>query len=587
MDGMCLDHFVTNELIRSFDRILGKNGHTFLPMSIWKEEAAANLRAAAAACDFETPCFFCNYKDTPACNDYRKTFIQGIVPNWFQEQIDNEKISLCYWDEEKSKLHFYKKFDRAIQSGNDVWVADNRAVRAEAAIAHRVRIGAKERSVDEDCLEKVLKWSQIGEKFKLSEDQEAVVRSALTKHFVIVDGGPGTGKTTILRVIYQYYLNIFPDLVFCCAPTGKAAKRMSELTHSTAQTMHRLLGATYDEETESSYFYFTKNNHHPGKVFLIDEASMIDAVIFASFLEAVDDDAIIILVGDSHQLPSVGAGRVLADLIRSGEVTVCTLVENFRQLHDSMIVKNASLILHGKEMEFPEDAKDIHFIPARQGEMMDRITEWIKKNNPDCHVDAWRDMAILCPRRSGSVSTDSINAMMQKLNASRKGVRPSAIRISEGDIRYFAKEDRVIQIRNDYKLLCQETDGSEGEGVFNGDIGYVRDTSTLSEFPLDILFDDGRRASYPTERINDLELAYALTVHKAQGGEWRKVLLVLPPERGPIFNRNLLYTAVTRAKEELWILGDRNTISHMIRSQYSETRNTALSIFLKSKKKDD
>ena len=377
MDGMCLDHFVTNELMRSFDRILEKNGHTYLPMSIWKQEAAAILRAAAKDCDFETPCHFCSYKDTPACNEYRKTFIQGIVPNWFQEQMDAEKLALCYWDAEKSKLHFYKKFDRAIQSGKDVWVADDRAIRAEAAIAHRARCGGKERKVDEECLARVLKWSQIGEKFKLSPEQEKVVTSALKKHFVIVDGGPGTGKTTILRVIYQYYLNIFPDLVFCCAPTGKAAKRMSDLTHSPAQTLHRLLGATYDEDSDESYFFFTKDNHHPGKVFLIDEASMIDAVIFSSFLEAVDDDAIIILVGDSHQLPSVGAGRVLADLIRSQKVTVCTLVENFRQLHDSMIVKNASLILHGQPMEFPEESSDIHFISARPKEMMDRISEWI------------------------------------------------------------------------------------------------------------------------------------------------------------------------------------------------------------------
>lgn len=580
MDGMCLDHFVTNELMRSFDRILGKNGHTYLPMSIWKQEAAAILRAAAKDCDFTTPCYFCSYKDTPACNEYRKTFIQGIVPNWFQEQMDAGKLALCYWDKEKSKLHFYKKFERAIKSGNDVWVADERAVRAEAAIAHRARIGGKERKVDEECLSRVLKWSQIGEKFKLSPDQEAVVRSALTKHFVIVDGGPGTGKTTILRVIYQYYLNIFPDLVFCCAPTGKAAKRMSDLTHSTAQTMHRLLGATYDEDSDESYFYYTKDNHHPGKVFLIDEASMIDAVIFASFLDAIDDDAIVILVGDSHQLPSVGAGRVLADLIRSEKVTVCTLVENFRQLHDSMIVKNASLILHGKPMEFPEDSRDIHFIPARPKEVMDKITEWYKENDPDGHVDAWREMAILCPRRSGPVSTDSINDMMQKLNSGKKGVRPTPIRISEGTTRYFSKDDRVIQIRNDYKLICREADGSEGEGVFNGDIGYVRDISALSEFPLDILFDDGRRATYPTGRVNDLDLAYALTVHKSQGGEWKKVLLVLPPERSPIFNRNLLYTAVTRAKEELWIMGDKKTIDYMISSQYSETRMTALKEFL-------
>ncbi len=580
MEGMCLDHFVTDELMRSFERILGKNGHTFLPMSIWKEEAARILRAAANSCDFKTPCIFCDYKDTPACNEYRKTFIQGIVPRWFQEQMDEEKIALCYWDEEKSKLHFYKKFERAISSGKDVWVADDKAIRAEAAIAHRIHIGGADRSVNKDCLERVMKWSQIGEKFKLSSDQQAVVEKVLTKNFVVVDGGPGTGKTTILRVIYQYYLNLFPDKVFCCAPTGKAAKRLSEVTHSVAQTLHRLLGATYDEETDRSFFFFTKDNHHPGKVFLVDEASMIDAVIFASFLEAIHDDAIVILVGDSHQLPSVGAGRVLSDLISSKKVPTYTLLENFRQIHDSMIVKNASLILHGENMEFPKDDSDIHLISCPQSEMLAEVAKWVRENNPDGHVDAWRKMAILCPRRNGPVSTDSINEMLQKSNCNRKGIRPATIRVKEGVTRKFAKDDRVIQIRNDYRLLCKEADGSEGEGVFNGDIGYVRDLEALSEFPLDILFDDGRRAAYPVKSLTDLELAYALTVHKSQGGEWPKVLLVLPSERSPIFNRNLLYTAVTRAKEELWIIGDEKTLTYMIRSQYSETRRTALSIFL-------
>ena len=580
MEGMCLDHFVTNELMRSFERILGKNGHTFLPMSLWKEEGEKILKNAWFSTDFQSPCFFCAYKDKPECMEYRKAFVQSIVPNWFQEQMDAEIISLCSWDEKESRLHFYKKFDRAVKSGKEIWVADDRAIRAEAAIAKRVKKAMKDRSVNEDVLEKALRWTQVGEEFKLSKEQEAVVRTALSKNFVIVDGGPGTGKTTILRVIYQYYLNIHSDHVFCCAPTGKAAKRMGDVTNAPAQTLHRLLGATYDEDSDESYFYYTKNNHHLGKVFLIDEASMIDCVIFSQFLEAVDDDAVIVLVGDSHQLPSVGAGRVLADLIGSGKVPVCTLVENFRQVRSSMIVKNASNILHGKEMEFPEEASDIHFVYAGQNEILDYVAEWIRKNNPDCHIDAWREMAILCPRRNGPVSTDSINEMMQKLTSNRRGSRPSAIRIREGLTRYFSKEDRVIQIKNDYRLLCKEPDGSEGEGVFNGDIGFVREITPTSEFPLDILFDDGRRASYPVERLTDLELAYALTVHKAQGGEWKKVLLVLPPERGPIFNRNLLYTAVTRAKNELWIVGDQKTISFMISSQYSETRETALKIFL-------
>ena len=409
-----------------------------------------------------------------------------------------------------------------------------------------------------------------------------MVRAVLSQNFVVVDGGPGTGKTTILKIIYQYYCQLFPDHVYCGAPTGKAAKRMSDLTHSPASTLHRLLGAVYDEETEQSYFTYTQENRHPGKVFLIDEASMIDSVIFASFLAAVNDDAVIILVGDSHQLPSVGAGRVLADLIGSNKVCVCTLVENFRQLHDSMIVKNASLILHGEEMVFPDEATDIHFIEAGPGEIPEKIDEWVREQNPDYFVDKWRDLAILCPKKNGPISTTVINEQLQKESCRRRGTTPYPIRGGQNDKARFARNDRVIQVRNDYRLICTNSDGSESYGIFNGDIGYIKSIVPFSEFPMEILFDDGRKVTYPVESAGDVELAYALTVHKAQGGEWKKVLLVLPPERSPIFNRNLLYTAVTRAKEELWIIGDRETISRMIRSRYADSRKTALKIFLRN-----
>ncbi|MBR5974102.1 MAG: AAA family ATPase [Clostridiales bacterium] len=582
MEGMCLDHFVTEDMLRSFEGILGKNGHTYMPMSEWKVEATSILEKAAKACDFKTPCYFCAFRDTPACNEYRKTFIQGIVPRWFQEQMDQDKTTICYWDPEKSHLQVFPTFEEAISSGKEIWVADSSAVRAEAAIAHRVRVSTSSRQLNNTCLEQVLKWSQIDEKFKLTEDQLDVVRAVLEQNFVVVDGGPGTGKTTILKIIYQYYCQLFPDHVYCCAPTGKAAKRMSDLTRSPASTIHRLLGATYDEETEQSFFTYTEENRHPGKVFLIDEASMIDSVIFASFLAAVNDDAIIILVGDSHQLPSVGAGRVLADLIGSNKVCVCTLVENFRQLHDSMIVKNASLILHGEEMVFPEEESDIHLIEAGPQEIPQKIEEWIREQNPDYFADKWKDLAILCPKKNGPISTNVINEQLQKESCRRRGTTPLPLRGGGDGKARFARNDRVIQVRNDYRLICTNSDGSEGYGIFNGDIGYIKSIIPFSDFPMEILFDDGRKVNYPAESAGDVELAYALTVHKAQGGEWKKVLLVLPPERSPIFNRNLLYTAVTRAKEELWIIGDRETISRMIRSRYADNRKTALKVFLRS-----
>ncbi|MBQ0012526.1 MAG: AAA family ATPase [Clostridiales bacterium] len=587
MDGMCMSHFVTEDLRRSFEGILGKNGHTFVPLSEWKKEAAGYLAQAWHRCDFETPCTFCEFKDKPSCQTYREGILHNFVGTFFEEELEERKLALCYYDKEKSKLHFFKTLQRASHSTEEVWVADYEAIKAEASIAHRLSDRVGERVIDEPRLANVLKWSQLGEKFKLSNDQLEIVRKALEQNMVVVDGGPGTGKTTILRIIYQYYFDMFPDKVFCCAPTGKAAKRMSEATHSDACTMHRLLGAVYDEDTEETVFTYTSKNHHPGKVYLVDEASMIDAVVFDAFLSAIDEQATLILVGDSHQLPSVGAGRVLADLIGSDTVPVCTLVENFRQLHDSMIVQNASLILHGKSMVFPKEGEaesDCHLIPCRPDEMLEKVTAWANRMDPDMKPERWKDIAILCPKRKGAISTNAINESLQKTRASKKGTILHKLEVSECNYRFFAKDDRVIQSKNNYNLACKEADGEEGTGVFNGDIGYVDRVYSSSQFPLDIVFDDSRRASYAMKNLAELEIAYALTVHKAQGGEWKHVLLVLPPEYGPIFNRNLLYTAVTRAKEELWILGDVQTIDRMIRSQYSETRRTALQIFLRNKK---
>ncbi len=586
MDGMCMSHFVTEELHRSFEGILGKNGHTYVPLQQWKREAADILAQAWRRCDFKTPCSSCSFKDAPSCQTYREGILHEFIGAFVEEELQDKKLALCYYDKEKSKLHFFKTLQRAGNSSEEVWVADYDAICAEASIAHRLsdRVGTRE--IDEARLANVLKWSQLGEKFQLSNDQLEIVRSALKQNMVVVDGGPGTGKTTILRIIYQYYSDIYPDKVFCCAPTGKAAKRMAEATHSDASTMHRLLGAVYDEDTEETVFSYTSKNHHPGKVYLVDEASMIDAVVFDAFVSAIDDQATLILVGDSHQLPSVGAGRVLADLIGSDTVPVCTLVENFRQLRDSMIVQNASSILHGRSMVFPEkdEESDCHIIPCRPNDMMEEVTKWVDRMDANSNSEKWKEIAILCPKRNGAISTNSINEALQKTRASKKGLILHKLEVSECSYRYFAKDDRIIQSKNNYNLACKEADGEEGAGVFNGDIGYVDKVYASSQFPLEVVFDDNRRAYYATKNLSELELAYALTVHKAQGGEWKHVLLVLPPEYGPIFNRNLLYTAVTRAKEELWILGEEQTINRMIRSQYSETRRTALQIFLQNKK---
>ncbi len=588
MEGLCLENFVNDSLLRSFQGVLDKNGHTFMRLQDWKNEISSILRRALNQCDFSLPCTFCSFKGTAECGEYKKNFVQSIVPAWIAQQIDQKLLALCYWNKEKSRLHIFSSLERAAKSKEDVWVADYTAVCAEADIAHRIlNWNLRERKIDEDLLERALKWSQINETFHLSPEQEEVVRRVLKQRFVVVDGGPGTGKTTILRVIYQYYVNQFPDDVFCAAPTGKAAKRLSEVTHSYAQTLHRLLGAEYDEESDETTFFFNEDNKHPGKVFILDEASMIDATVFSAFLSGISDKAIVIMVGDSHQLPSVGAGRILADLIASKLVTVCTLVENFRQLQNSKIVKNASLILHGMPLDFTEEeGTDCHLIPCKKDEVMFHISQWVNSLNPDLHMDVWRDMAILCPKKNGALSTESINDFLQRQYSGRNGARV-ALSPSENVKKFFAMNDRVIQVKNNYRLPCYNADGSSNDGVFNGDIGFIRKIYRYSDLGVDVSFDDGRYTTYPLKNVQDLELAYALTVHKAQGAEWKYVLLVLPDEYGPIFNRNLLYTAVTRAKQELWILGDTRTVERMVARPYSDERKTALKVFLTDRKEED
>lgn len=586
MDGSCLENLVSDSLLRSFSGILEKNGHTYMRLEEFKPLCAGILKRALAQCDFSISCEDCSFRGSPSCNEYKKNFVQSIVPAWFAEKMEAKELALCYWDKEASKLHFFKSLERAAKSEEDVWVADYNAIRAEADIAHRILNRNREpMAVDEELLERVLKWSQINEKFQLSTEQKDVVKRALSERLVVVDGGPGTGKTTILRVIYQYYVNRFGvDNVFCAAPTGKAAKRLADVTHSYAQTLHRLLAAEYVEEEDESIFFFDKNNHHPGAVFILDEASMIDARVFQAFMEAITNKAILVLVGDSHQLPSVGEGRILADLIGSGLIPVCTLVENFRQLENSLIVKNASSILHGKNVDFPEtEGSDCHLITCAPNEFLDKIGSWVRMINPEQHLDAWRDMVILCPKKNGKISTSVINDFLQKQYAALRGRSRQVIKVSEDVTRVFAEDDRVIQVKNNYRLPCSESDGTERDGVFNGDIGAVRKVYKYSDLAVDVCFDDGRFTTYPIKNASELELAYALTVHKAQGAEWKNVLLVLPDEYGSLFNRNLLYTAVTRAKENLWILGSMETINRMIQRPYSDERKTALKIFLQDR----
>ena len=370
--------------------------------------------------------------------------------------------------------------------------------------------------------------------------QKKAIRDALTTGLLILTGGPGTGKTTTLNAIIRL-LKESGQKVSLCAPTGRAAQRMTAVTGEEAKTIHRMLEVSYDIE-DKPVFKRNERNLLNTDALIVDEVSMVDTALLESLMRALPLSCRLILVGDSNQLPSVGAGNVLYDLIASGTIPVVTLNEIFRQSMQSLIVTNAHKIVQG---EMPDIAY--------------------------CY-NLHENIQVLSPTRKGILGTYELNNRLQKLvnpNPSR-GVKVGYSTLNEGD--------KVMQSRNNYDILWTKDDGEYGEGVFNGDIGVMVEVNNASKI-YKVRFDD-RVATYDSDSVGDLELAYACTVHKSQGNEFDCV--VLPMFRGApqLMYRNLLYTAVTRAKKMLIIIGDENALRYMVENNRRILRYTGLKTFL-------
>ena len=400
--------------------------------------------------------------------------------------------------------------------------------------------------------------------------QRQAVALAAREGVLILTGGPGTGKTTTVRGIVALFQKMGLDILLA-APTGRAAKRMSELTGMEAQTVHRMLGMSWNESTHQ--VTFTKSEKEPleADAVIVDEMSMVDLSLFSALLRALRPGTRLVLVGDADQLPSVGAGNVFSDLIRSGRVETVFLREVFRQAEKSAIIRNAHAVNMGEPPQLTNNQGDFFFLCRRDAErVVSTVVELCKTRLPDNMGVPSDQIQVLTPTRKGPSGTIRLNQCLQEALNPRA---PGKMEIQWGD-RLFREGDRIMQTRNDYNVVWEKPDGTIGTGMFNGDVGKIIQIDPSGEW-LAVNFED-RVATYGVEMLNEVDLAYAQTVHKAQGSEYRAVVLAAMPAAQSLMVRGVLYTALTRARELLIVVGDDAAIRAMAANDRQQKRYSGL-----------
>ena len=400
--------------------------------------------------------------------------------------------------------------------------------------------------------------------------QKKAVELAAREDVLILTGGPGTGKTTTVRGIVALFRKMGLDVVLA-APTGRAAKRMSELTGMEAQTVHRLLGMSWNESTRQVSFTKTEKEPLEADAVIVDEMSMVDLPLFSALLRALRPGTRLVLVGDADQLPSVGAGNVFSDLIRSGRIETVFLREVFRQAEQSAIIRNAHAVNLGKAPDLTNNQGDFFFLCRRDPERaVTTLVELCRTRLPEKMGVPSAEIQVLTPTRKGPMGTVELNRRLQEaLNPKAPGKRE----ISWGE-RLFREGDRVMQTRNDYDVVWEKEDGTMGAGMFNGDVGKIVKIDDSGDW-LELDF-DGRRAVYGAEQLNEVDLAFAMTVHKAQGSEYRCVVLAAMPAPTSLMVRGVLYTALTRARELLVVVGDDAAVREMAANDKRQRRYSGL-----------
>lgn len=421
-------------------------------------------------------------------------------------------------------------------------------------------------------------------KMELDSLQKQAILEAARHGLLIITGGPGTGKTTTINAIIQFFEQE-EQTILLAAPTGRAAKRMSETTGYEAQTIHRLLelSGNVDEE-QHQHAQFQKNEENPleADVVIVDEVSMLDIHLLHSLLKAIVVGTRLILVGDVNQLPSVGPGNVLKDLIKSECFQVTKLTKIFRQAAESDIIINAHKINAGEHLNIDNKSRDFFLLPRDNANVIISVIIQLVRDKMPKYVNAsMYDIQVLTPMRKGELGVERLNQILQQyLNPRENGKKEK-----EYQKHIFREGDKVMQIKNNYQLnweirskygIVQDS----GAGVFNGDCGIIREINTFAEI-VTVEFEEGKMVDYPFSELDELELAYAITIHKAQGSEYPAV--VMPILNGPrmLFNRNLLYTAVTRAKKCVTIVGSNHMVENMIDNVNEQKRCSSLDVRLK------
>lgn len=413
---------------------------------------------------------------------------------------------------------------------------------------------------------------------ELDEMQKSAVTEAVRNGLLIITGGPGTGKTTTINALIDYF-ETEGLMISLAAPTGRAAKRMTEATGYEAQTIHRLLELSGGMEEMAGRVQFERNAQNPleADVIIIDEMSMVDIHLIYALLSAITVGTRLILVGDVNQLPSVGTGSVLKDVIDSGCFPVVRLTKIFRQASESDIVVNAHKINQGEKVVLDNKSMDFFFLQRNDANVIISVVLTLIQKKLPKFVDASMfDIQVMTPMRKGLLGVDRLNGILQQyLNPPEKSKNER----EHGD-GLFREGDKVMQIKNNYQIQWEKRGRygipiEKGDGVFNGDMGIVREINTFSEL-LTVEYDECRFVEYSFKQLDELELAYAITIHKAQGSEYPAV--VIPLLNGPrmLMNRNLLYTAVTRARKCVTLVGSPNTFYQMVENEFEQKRYTTL-----------
>ena len=404
--------------------------------------------------------------------------------------------------------------------------------------------------------------------------REAIICAA-QERIMILTGGPGTGKTTALGGILSLF-ELLGRKTLLAAPTGRAAKRLSELTGCEASTIHRMLEAQISPERGEMDFAKDEDDPLRCDALIIDEMSMVDLRLMHSVLRALPEKSTLILVGDPDQLPSVGAGNVFADLIRCEKVKTVALTEVFRQAQESLIVMNAHAVNQGRLPILTDKSGDFFFMKRQNSQqVLETVAQLCASRLPSYLGISYSDIQVIAPSRKGETGTMNLNRILQNV---LNPASPDKRELFSGD-RSFREGDRVMQIRNNYDLHWRRSDGTEGMGIFNGDCGIIGKIDTQNG-ALQIFFDD-REVSYDTDLLSELELAYAITAHKSQGSEYKAVVFVAYEAPSKLLTRGVLYTAMTRPKEMMVMVGNENVIAEMTRNNIRNKRYSGLRFRLK------